>query len=69
MPQSEMVNFGSKNWPAWACNRCHAASKALANAVKNNQTLKEELTALKRNKVEQWKAKVRSCRIDPDNSG
>eukprot|EP00974_Lingulodinium_polyedra_P116226 11158363-Lingulodinium_polyedra.AAC.1 len=32
MPQSEMISFGSKNWPAWACKRCHAASKALANA-------------------------------------
>eukprot|EP00974_Lingulodinium_polyedra_P061677 5953003-Lingulodinium_polyedra.AAC.1 len=44
VPRSEMVNFGSQNYPAWACKRCHVASKALANDVKNNDTLKEELT-------------------------
>eukprot|EP00974_Lingulodinium_polyedra_P031164 2999069-Lingulodinium_polyedra.AAC.1 len=43
VPQSEMVNFGSKNWPASARELCHVASKLLANFVNNDQTLKENL--------------------------
>ena len=58
--QAELVNAGSKRYPCLRCHACHAASKRLDSAAKEDPTGEQlkALRVLKRDKVH-WSFKLR----------
>ncbi len=63
-----MVNVATRAYPRYVCHCCQNSRVALERQYRKAK-LNEQLTAMKRDHSEVWKAKVRACRIDPQELG
>lgn len=64
-----LINMGNARSPKMVCNPCVRAKRGLDTSCRGNDGACALLKDMKANKQSDYKAKVRSCRIDPTHGG